>query len=258
MKMTLKSAMAVALLSLTVNVKDAKAGIPVIDLSSLAQHIMSVMQQIQQTLYMIQSYQTQLQQFEYEIKNSLNPQNFLWGDANFVINNLMTQIDSIRGFKQQFGSMNNYLSQYKTVDYYGSTKCLGLGSCNDDQLQSYVSDVNEGNEKKSLTVKQTNDAVIKGLDKQQELIAEDAVKLKDLQRNAQSSKGQLEAIQSANQLASAQAEQLMQIRMLLVAQQAATTTQSQSVEDTSAQQKAAAKKLRESRHVPSTSRGWIL
>lgn len=258
MKTTIKVSVAAVLLSLTVNVKDARAGIPVIDLSSLAQHILSVMQQVQQTLYMIQSYQTQLQQFEYEIKNTLNPESFLWGDANFVINNLMAQIDSIRGFKQQFGSMTSYLSQYKTVDYYGSTKCLGMGSCNDEQLKAFVSDINKGSEKKSISVKQTNDSVIKGLDKQQELIEKDAEKLKGLQRQAQNSNGQLEAIQSANQLASAQAEQLMQIRMLLVAQQAATTTQHQSTQDTSAQQKAAAKKLRERRYVPAAGGGWTL
>jgi P-type conjugative transfer protein TrbJ len=258
MKVTLKTAAAVLLLSLTVNIKDAKAGIPVIDLTSLAQHIMTVMQNIQQTLYLVQSYQTQLQQFEYEIKNSLNPNNFIWGQANNVIGDLMVQVDTIRNFKQQFGSMNNYLSQYKTVDYYGSTSCLDRGNCTNTELNSFVTDVNKNDVQKSKIIKATNEAVVKGLDRQQDLIQQDAIKLRDLQRNAQSSDGQLEAIQSANQLASAQAEQMMQIRMLLVSQQAATTAQSQAKEDTSAQEKAVAKKLREPRYVPAPGRGWIL
>lgn len=258
MKVTLKTAAAVLLLSLTVNIKDAKAGIPVIDLTSLAQHIMTVMQNIQQTLYLVQSYQTQLQQFEYEIKNSLNPNNFIWGQASNVIGDLMVQVDTIRNFKQQFGSMNSYLSQYKTVDYYGSTNCLGRGNCTNSDMNSFVTDVNNGDVQKSKVVKATNEAVVKGLDRQQDLIQQDAIKLRDLQRNAQGSRGQLEAVQAANQLASAQAEQMMQIRMLLVSQQAATTAQSQAKEDTSAQQKAASKKLREPRHVPSPGRGWVL
>jgi len=258
MKVTLKTAAAVLLLSLTVNVKDAKAGIPVIDVASLAQHIMVVMQGIEQTLYLVQSYRTQLQQFEYEIKNSLNPEDFLWGIADLVIRDLLTQVDVIGKFEQQFGSIDNYLSLFKTVDYYSSSSCLNRGNCTTSEMNSFVSDVGNNDTQKSEVVKATNEAVMKGLDRQQDLIQQDAVKLRDLQRNAQGSRGQLEAVQAANQLASAQAEQLMQIRMLMVAQQTATTAQSQTKEDTSAQQKAAAKKLREPRHVPSPGRGWIL
>lgn len=258
MKLTLKIAIVVALTGLALNTKPVKAGIPVFDGVGLVQHIINALENVRQTLFVINSYQTQLQQFEYEIKNSLNPNNFIWGQANSVINDLLNQVDTLRSFKQQFGSISSYLSQYKTVDYYNSSNCLGRGNCTNAELNTFVTDVEKNDTQKSKIVNATNEAVIKGLDRQQDLIQQDAVKLRDLQRNAQGSKGQLEAIQSANQLASAQAEQLMQIRMLMVAQQTATTAQSQTKEDTSAQQKAASKKLREPRHVPSPGRGWTL
>jgi P-type conjugative transfer protein TrbJ len=258
MRLTLKIAIVVAFTGLALNPKPVKAGIPVFDGVGLVQHIINALENVRQTLFVINSYQTQLQQFEYEIKNSLNPNNFIWGEANVVINDLLNQVDTLRSLKQQFGSISSYLSQYKTVDYYNSSNCLSRGNCTNTELNSFVSEVGDNDEQKSKMINATNEAVIKGLDRQQELIQQDAVKLRDLQRNAQSSKGHLEAIQSANQLASAQAEQLMQIRMLMVSQQAATTTQSQAKEDTSAQEKAVAKKLREPRYVPTPGRGWIL
>ena len=60
-----------------------------------------------------------------------------------------------------------------------------------------------------------------------------------LQSAAQGATGQMQAIGYANQLASQQANQLLQIRGLLIAQQNAVTTRMQAEADREAQQQAA-------------------
>ena len=66
----------------------------------------------------------------------------------------------------------------------------------------------------------------------------------------------MQAIQAANQLASAQANQLLQIRSLLIAQQNAQATSAQVRVDRNAQHTAADKRALSSRNSPSADKGW--
>jgi P-type conjugative transfer protein TrbJ len=76
----------------------------------------------------------------------------------------------------------------------------------------------------SESQKKANDALFKGLDQQQDALTADARTLQRLQGKAQGATGQMQAIGYANQLASQQANQLLQIRGLLIAQQNAIAT----------------------------------
>jgi P-type conjugative transfer protein TrbJ len=66
--------------------------------------------------------------------------------------------------------------------------------------------------------------------------------LQRLQSSAQGASGQLQAIGYANQLASHQANQLLQIRGLLIAQQNVVATRNKALADREAQQQAASEK----------------
>lgn len=100
--------------------------------------------------------------------------------------------------------------------------------------------------------KKANDAVLQGVDQQQKTLVNDAANLRSLQSQATGATGQMQAIQAANQLASAQTNQLLQIRGLLVAQQAAAATRAQVVADREAQQAAAAAQLRDGNNIISS------
>jgi P-type conjugative transfer protein TrbJ len=69
-----------------------------------------------------------------------------------------------------------------------------------------------------------------------------SAQLQRLQSSAQGSNGQLQAIGYANQLASHQSNQLLQIRGLLIAQQNALATRNQALADNEAKQQAASDK----------------
>lgn len=230
----------------------AHAGIPVIDAVGLVQHIMNAVQSIQQTMQMITSYQTQLLQLENQIKNTLNPGAFLWDQANVTINGLLNQIDTISHFKTQFGSIDSYLGKFKDFDHYKNAPCLNSG-CSVLAMEAFVADVKADDEVKAEAVKASNDAMIKGLDEQQAQLQLDADRLRDLQANAQTAEGQLEAIQHANQLASSQAAQLLQIRGLMMSQQSALAANSQKTESDDAKRRAIWQKVLSTDFTPSTA-----
>lgn len=234
----------------------AHAGIPVIDVASLTQSILEVIESISQGLQMIQSYQTQLQQFQNQIRNTMNIDNWLWDDARQIIDDVLAIGDSVRGFKNQFGSIDAYIGKFKDVDYYEQLPCFTSGGCNRQQLAALAEQNKEQQKLSSEVRKEANDALVKSVDEQQDALERDADKLRDLQSNAQTSSGQLEALQHASQLASNQANQLLQIRALLIAQQSALSAENQTKEDEDARQTAASQALRASRYQQSTGRAW--
>ena len=231
---------------------DAHAGIPVIDVAGLIQAVLTALESISQTMQMIQSYRTQLMQLENQIKNTLNPDLFLWDQANVTINGLLDQIDTISHFKNQYGSIDSYLGKFKDFDHYKNAPCL-LSGCSAEAMSDFVADIKADDEVKAKAVKAANDAMIKGLDDQQDQLRQDAVRLRDLQSNAQTAEGQLEAIQYANQLASTQAAQLLQIRGLMMSQQSALAANSQKTESDDAKRKAIWQKVMSTERTPADS-----
>jgi P-type conjugative transfer protein TrbJ len=108
----------------------------------------------------------------------------------------------------------------------------------------------------SESQKKANDALFRGLDKQQDALKSDARRLEQLQSAAQSAGGRMEAIGYANQLASQQANQLLQIRGLLIAQQNAIATRMQAEADKEATTAAADEQFRRGTFRASTGRTW--
>jgi P-type conjugative transfer protein TrbJ len=84
----------------------------------------------------------------------------------------------------------------------------------------------------------------------------DARQLQRLQAGAQGANGQMQAIGYANQLASQQANQLLQIRALLIAQQNIIATRYQAQADREALARASDAVVLESTYRPSHDRGW--
>jgi P-type conjugative transfer protein TrbJ len=80
-----------------------------------------------------------------------------------------------------------------------------------------------------------------------------------MQQQAGSARGQMEALGAANQLAAAQANQLIQLRSLLAAQSQAATTIAQQESDKKAQEEASATMLRDTSNITkSTPKTWSL
>lgn len=213
----------------------AVAGIPVIDGANLAQAVMSAIENVAQTLKQIEQYKTQLQQYENMIQNTMAPAAYIWDQAQATMNQLRGAIDTLNYYKNQAGSLDAYLGKFQDVAYYRSSPCFNIGCTKAewDAMTKSAATISTESQKKA------NDAMFKGLDQQQDLIVNDARQLQRLQSAAQGATGQMQAISFANQLASNQANQLLQIRGLLIAQQNAVATRNQAVVDQEARTQAA-------------------
>jgi P-type conjugative transfer protein TrbJ len=228
------------------------SGIPVIDVANLSQTIMTATESVAQTLKQIEQYRTQLQQYENQLQNTLAPAAYIWDQANHTINEVMGAIDTLNYYKQQVGGIDQYLSKFQDVNYYKSSPCFARDGCTSAEWQAMRDAQRLGSEAQ----KKANDALFRGLDRQQEQLKADSRTLERLQSGAQGSQGQMEAIQFANQLASHQANQLLQIRALLIAQQNAEATRAQAIADREAREAAAVEQVRRGTFIPSTPRSW--
>jgi P-type conjugative transfer protein TrbJ len=228
------------------------AAMPVIDAVNLKQNLISAVEAVAQTAHQIEQYKTQLQQYENQLQNTAAPSAYIWDQANQTMSDLMRAIDTLNYYKQQLGSIEAYLRNYGDEDFYKASPCFSVDGCTDAQRQV----LNDSQRRGSEAQKKANDAVFRGLDRQQEQITQDAQQLVRLQTSAQSVEGQMQAIQHANMLASHQTNQLLQIRSLLIAQQNADATRAQVVADREAKESAASAYLRASTYRPSTQRKW--
>lgn len=245
-----KIALVVAMTATTL--QPVQAGIPVIDGANLTQSIMSALEAVAQTAKQIQQYQTQLQQYENMLQNTMAPASYIWDQAQRTINDLNQATNTIAYYQNQLGSLDAYLGKFQDVAYYRSSPCFSPTGCSDAEWDA----MDENRRLASESQKKANDAVFKGLEQQQDNLEADARQLNRLQSGAQSADGQLAAIGYANQLASNQANQLLQIRSLLIAQQNAVATRMQAEADKEAQQQAASEQVRKGSFVASPDRSW--
>jgi type IV secretion system protein TrbJ len=245
------------LLALTISggsLVPAHAGIPVIDGGNLTQNIVSAQESVAQTLKQILQYQVQIQQYENMLQNTMAPASFVWDQAQTTMNQLRGAIDTLNYYKTQLGSLDSYIGKFQDMNYYKSSPCFTSAGCSPAEWAA----VKNVQQLASESQKKANDALFKGLDQQQANLQSDAAQLQRLQSGAQGSDGQMQAIQYANQLASHQANQLLQIRGLLIAQQSAVATKMQADADREAQQAAAHTTSTEGRINKTTSpKNWL-
>ncbi|EJU9618004.1 conjugal transfer protein TrbJ [Xanthomonas euvesicatoria] len=211
-------------------IQGAHAGIPVIDGGNLTQNILTAIESVAQTLKQaeeyakqVEQYQTQLQQYENQLQNTAAPAAYIWDQANATINKLIQAQDMLTYYQNRAGSLDAYLAKYQDAAYYRSSPCFNGGGCTPEAREAMA----ENRRMSNQAQKEANAAMFKGLAQQQENMQADARQLERLQSAATTADGQVKAIQYANQLASHQSNQLLQIRGLMVAQQNALVAQQQ-------------------------------
>ena len=128
------------------------------------------------------------------------------------------------------------VQRFRNVEYYRSSPCFSLQEkCNEGAWKL----LKEGQNTSTDAQKNANDSLLRGLSEHQNQIPVDAAHLQVLQQRTESAQGQMEALQYANQLAAYQANQLLQMRQMLIAQHNAANTLRQAEVDQKAMQQAA-------------------
>jgi P-type conjugative transfer protein TrbJ len=227
--------LAVAIIATTFAMSPASAQLVVIDPANFAQTTISAAQNVAQTLKQVQQYQTQLQQYQNMLQNTSPPTRQIWDQAQVTMNQLRGSIDTLSHYKESLGGVDAYLGKFKDVEGYRGSGCYSSHGCSPSEWTAMRESERLGSESQ----KRANDALFRGLDQQQDALQRDAGQLQRLQSSAQGATGQMQAIGYANQLASQQANQLLQIRALLVAQQNIEATRYQALTDSEAKQQVA-------------------
>lgn len=227
----------------------AVAGIPVADGLNLSQTTVTAINQVAQVTKQIQQYKTQLEQYENMLKNTVAPSAYIWSEVNGIISKVVSAQQTLEYYKNQSGSIDTYLSKYQDVNYYSNSPCFQATGCSAAERKA----LDNRKVASAEAIKRANADVIKSVDQQQQTLSTDAQKLQQLQGQATSATGQMQALQAANQLAAAQGNQLLQIRGMLLAQNQAATTIAQQQADQKAQEDASAKMLRDESNIKRTA-----
>lgn len=235
-----KVAFALVVITIPGVMTPAGAGIPVIDGGNLIQNIATAIETVAQTLKQIEQYRLQMDQYENMMQNTKKPVDKIWDDATATMLQLHNAIDTLAYYKNSLGSIDAYLGKFADTASYQNSPCYSPGGCTPDQWSAMMSSGTLGSESQ----KKATDALFRGLDQQQNAMQSDAIQLEKLQVAATDADGQLAAIGYANQLASHQANQLLQIRGLLIAQQNVLATRNQALADREAKEAAASVQLR--------------
>jgi type IV secretion system protein TrbJ len=251
MKSAAAAAVAAACLALA-HVPAVAGGWPVFDGANFSQTTLSAIENVAQTLKQIKQYQTQLQQYQNMIQNTAAPAAYVWDMASRTMSDLRGAIDTLEYYKRQLGSTDRYLSKFKDVSTYRSSPCFSGHGCTPEQWLA----LRESQDIASQAQKRSIDAMMRAIDHQQQAMEADARQLKLLQAGAQGVNGQVQAIGYANQLASQQANQLLQMRALLVAQQNMMAAHFQSIADRESQARAADQVVTRNIYRPSPPRTW--
>lgn len=247
-----KNGIAVAILGLGI-INSSNAGIPVIDTTNIVQTTVSAVKNVAMQLKQVEEYTAQLKQLEIQIRDSTAPAAYLWDQAQSTMNSLMGAVNTLQHYQNQLGSIDNYLRKFQDINYYRNSPCFKPGG---ECTPAERALLEESKTLASESQKKANDALFETLKKQQDNIKNDSKRLEDLQRNAQTANGQLEAIGFATQIASHQSNQLLQIRALLISQQNAVGAQMQAQADKEARQQAFAEKVRKDTYQESPKRAW--
>ena len=211
-------------------------GMAVIDVANIKQTTITALEAIEQTQKQIEQYQTQLQQYENMIRNTVAPPAYVWAKVEYAMNKLINLTNTIRYYEQQYGGLDGYMQRFRNVEYYRSSPCFTVEErCNEAAWKL----LQDGQNTSTDAQKKANDGLLTGLSEHQSQMPVDAAHLQLLQQRTETAEGQMAALQYANQLAAFQANQLLQMRQMLIAQHNALNTQAQAEVDLKAMQQAA-------------------
>jgi P-type conjugative transfer protein TrbJ len=192
--------------------------IPVFDAGNFAQNVVTAIESVDQTLTQVLQYQNQLLQYEELVRNGLAPAVYTWDRLVSIHNKLETLANALKNYRHWLRDLADYLSKFGDLDYYRSAHCYASDlSCPASEWARILGNSKDLEGLGSEARKKTLDRLMRSLESSEGELDEEAQNLRKLQRQSQDAKGQLQAIQVGNQLASAEVHQLMQMREIMVA-----------------------------------------
>lgn len=218
----------------------------VLDSAVLGEAASSAASAAKQVAGQVKDYALQLQQYQDMVKNTLAPVAWVWNETTNTYQLFRSYSDMLQYYASG-GGVESYLSTFQNASYYSSSPCFTPRGCSYAEIQK----IRETEWAASQAQKRANDAQIRGVSLGQEQLQKDAEDLANVQRAAQSATGRNEMLGASNQLASANANNLLAMRALMLQQQEAENARLATLENREAIQQAADRAMLEGEFVKS-------
>jgi P-type conjugative transfer protein TrbJ len=218
MKLRTATTFALVLCLVLEPVAQGRAQMAVFDAGNLAQNVVTAIESVDQALTQVLQYKNQLLQYDEMVRNGLAPAVYTWDRIESIHNKLETLAYALTHYRHWLKDLEDYLSKFGDLDYYRSAHCYGSNlSCPQAEWARILGDNKDLEGLASESRKKTLDRLMRSLDASEGELDDEAKNLHKLQRQSQTAQGQMQAIQAGNQLASAEVQQLMQMREIMVA-----------------------------------------
>ena len=190
----------------------------VTDPGNLVQSIISALQDVNAVLKQIEQYKTQIDQYTAQLRDLAAPAVWVWDLGVDTVQTAESVQRKLSNYKQLLKDTNASLSQLGDPDYYKNSPCYNKKAVT-SACGSILQALHEQQQKSLQTQHQANEAMFQSLDAQHASMGKRLDRLKTVMETSQGAEGQMQVLQAANELTSAQIAELMEIRSLMITQQ---------------------------------------
>ncbi len=206
----------------------------VLDTAVLGQATTTAANAAKQVAAQAKDYMLQVQMYQDMVKNTVAPAAWVWNEATQTYQTVRSYSDMLQYYSSG-GGVEGYLAGFQNAGYYSNSPCFSAAGCSLAEIQK----IHATEQAASAAQKLANDAQMRGVSLGQDQLQKDAANLASVQNAAQTATGRNEMMGAANQLASANANNLLAVRALMLQQQAAQNAQAATAANREAIQSAA-------------------
>lgn len=218
----------------------------VLDTAVLAEAASTASSAAEQVAAQAKDYALQLKQYDDMVTNTLAPVAWVWNETTRTYQMVRTYSDMLQYYASG-GGVAAYLATFQNASHYMGSPCFSPRGCSMAEIMA----IRDSQRLASDAQKLANDSQMRGVSLGQDQLQEDAARLAEIQSAAMAAKGRNEMMGAANQLASANANNLFAVRALMLQQQEAENARNATLENHEAIRHAADEAALRGEFVPS-------
>lgn len=193
-------------------------GIPVVDVSSIAQAVMNYQQQLRDYTNQIQQLQQQMQMVEMQSKNLKNLDNYQWDDLGSILYRQRLLMNGVNTISYDAGNVSSkFENTYKDFNGYSSDISSSNNQSARDQAYS----------ERYRQITESNQNTLKGTLQKLELSSQDldseSSTIAALRKRSSTAEGNLQVLQANNDMLAYLVEEIRKLRVTMMDQTNAMT-----------------------------------
>lgn len=196
----------------------AQPAAPVVDLTNWAQNMLTALENVDQTLQAIRSYQVQLQELEAALQSTAAVPVHTWDRLQSIRNNFEGLVRDLKNYRGFLTDINDYMKQLGDPDFYRRSHCYGPNiDCPRLAWQRVLQAQVMMERRVAAARARSLDQLEAAINHSEGAMATEATEVAQLRRASEGATGQFEAAQLGNELQAATVQQMLQLRATMIA-----------------------------------------